>query len=93
MKLFLQIFATKIGWLGLTLLLATLYTYNSSSLSLTELGSSGTYNYDVNGNVFFNFEYTLSSGETYTPGVDFIVVGFRVNSMHSSYYNWALDQS
>lgn len=30
MKLFLQIFATKIGWLGLTLLLAAIFGYKAS---------------------------------------------------------------
>jgi hypothetical protein len=30
MKLFLQIFATKIGWLGITLLLAVIFGYKAS---------------------------------------------------------------
>ena len=36
MKLFLQIFATKIGWLGVTLLLATIFGYKASKASDTD---------------------------------------------------------
>ena len=54
-----------------------IYIVNCDDLdTLSPLYDSGWNQFSVDGNLCFNFEYTLSPGESYTEYVNFISIGF-----------------
>ena len=58
-----------------------IYIVNCNDLdTLSQLYDSGWNEFSVDGNLCFNFEYTLSPGESYTEYVNFISIGFRGKS-------------
>ena len=64
-----------------------LYTVNCSDLNtLNNIYTSTNDIFDLNGNLCFNYSYTLTVGQTFSECADFLVVGFQPNNSSERVY-------